>query len=242
MKKYFLSLFLVLLASSAAFADGSAEFFSKADAFFKANVSSSGGVYYASIKENTSELDGMVAMVKDFPFSSADKKTQKAFLINAYNILVIKNVVDHYPIAKPLDVPGFFDQIKFNVAGMSLTLSDIENKKIRPLYKDARTHFVLVCAAKSCPPIANYAIMPATMEAQLDRLTKAAMNRSSFTKVDAEAKTVQLSQIFEWYKDDFLAEAGSLVEWVNKYRSTSIPSSYKQSFYTYNWALNVKKK
>ena len=188
------------------------------------------------------KLNELVDMIGSYAFKSKDKNTQKAFLINAYNILVIKNVVDNYPISKPLDVPGFFDRKKFNVAGMSLTLSDIENKKIRPVYKDARTHFVLVCAAKSCPPIANYAITPSKMDAQLTTLTKKAMNRSSFTKVNADKKTVQLSQIFEWYKDDFMAEAKSLVAWVNQYRSTPIPSSYKQSFYTCNWALNVKKK
>ena len=188
------------------------------------------------------KLNELVDMIGSYAFKSKDKNTQKAFLINAYNILVIKNVVDNYPISKPLDVPGFFDRKKFNVAGMSLTLSDIENKKIRPVYKDARTHFVLVCAAKSCPPIANYAITPSKMDAQLTTLTKKAMDRSSFTKVNADKKTVQLSQIFEWYKDDFMAEAKSLVAWVNQYRSTPIPSSYKQSFYTYNWALNVKKK
>lgn len=237
-----LSLFLVLLTFSLLNAQGSAEFFSAANSFFKENVSTSGGVYYASIKENPAELNKMVKMVEQFPFSSSNKTTQKAFLINAYNILVIKNVVDHYPIAKPLDVPGFFDQIKFNVAGMSLTLSDIENKKIRPVYKDARTHFVLVCAARSCPPIANYAFTPSNMESKLDARTKLAMDSKSFIRVDDAAKKVELSQIFEWYKEDFLAEAGSLLEYVNKYRTTPIPSSYKQSFYTYNWALNLKKK
>lgn len=242
MKKHILTALMMLFAFSTTFAGTSGEFFSKADAFFKSNVSSSGGVYYASIKANPAELNELVDMIGSYAFKSADKKTQKAFLINAYNILVIKNVVDHYPIAKPLDVPGFFDRKKFNVAGMSLTLSDIENKKIRPVYKDARTHFVLVCAAKSCPPIANYAITPAKMDAQLNTLTKKAMNRSSFTKVNSDKKTVQLSQIFEWYKSDFLAEAGSEVEWVNKFRSEKIPTSYKKSYYTYNWALNVKKK
>ena len=232
----------MFFAYSTIFASPSADFFTKTDAFLKANVSSSGGVYYASIKANPAELNELVDMIGSYPFKSKDKNTQKAFLINAYNILVIKNVVDNYPISKPLDVPGFFDRKKFNVAGMSLTLSDIENKKIRPVYKDARTHFVLVCAAKSCPPIANYAITPSKMDAQLTTLTKKAMDRSSFTKVNADKKTVQLSQIFEWYKDDFMAEAKSLVAWVNQYRSTPIPSSYKQSFYTYNWALNVKKK
>ncbi len=242
MKKLFLLVLMGLISTATVFGDGGEAFFTKADAFFKASVSSSGGVYYASVKEEPTALNSLVKDIASYPFSSQNKTTQKAFLINAYNILVIKNVVDHYPIAKPLDVPGFFDQKKFNVAGMSLTLSDIENKKIRPVYNDARTHFVLVCAAKSCPAIANYAFMPAKLEAQLNARTKKAMDSRSFIKVDDEKKTVQISQIFEWYADDFKAEAKDFVAYINKYRSTPIPASYKSSFYTYNWALNVKKK
>jgi hypothetical protein len=145
------------------------------------------------------------------------------------------------PIAKPTDVTGFFDAIKFNLAGTQITLSDIENKKIRAVYKDPRVHFALVCAAKSCPPIANYAFTPTNVEAKLEAITKAALNNNSFIKVDDAKKTVQFSQILDWYKDDFLAVAKNNLEYVNKYRTTAIPANYTQSFYDYNWALNIKK-
>ena len=140
-------------------------------------------VDYAGIKANAAELKDLVSMIGTFKLSASDQPTQKAFLINAYNILVIKNVVDHYPIAKPTDVTGFFDAVKFNLAGTQITLSDIENKKIRAVYKDPRTHFALVCAAKSCPPIANYAFTPTNVEAKLEAITKAALNNTNFIKV-----------------------------------------------------------
>ncbi len=242
MKNLFLLAFIGIFSTTAVFGNGGESFFTKADAFFKANVSSSGGVYYASVKADPTALNSLVDDIASYRFSSQSNNTNKAFLINAYNILVIKNVVDHYPITKPLDVPGFFDQKKFDVGGMSLTLSDIENKKIRPVYKDARTHFVLVCAAKSCPSIANYAFMPSKLETQLSVRTQEAMDNRSFIKVNDENRTVRISQIFEWYADDFKAEARNFVTYINKYRSTPIPENYKLSFYTYDWALNEKKK
>ncbi|MEM0996647.1 MAG: DUF547 domain-containing protein [Bacteroidota bacterium] len=239
MKKYLFLVLATLLTGGVLSAQSG--FFGKTDAFLKKNVSN-GGVDYASIKSSPAELNALVGMIASYPLSAKDKNTQKAFYLNAYNILVIKNVVNHYPIAKPLDVPGFFDAKKFKIAGMNLTLSDIENKKIRPTFKDARVHFALVCAARSCPPIAAYAFVPSKVNTQLEAITKKALNRNSFIKVSNDKKTVQLSQILDWYKEDFLAEAKSVLAYVNKYRTTPIPSSYKQSFYTYNWALNVKKK
>lgn len=238
MKKHFL-LFALLLACAMGQAQAP-NFFTKADAFFAKNISN-GMVDYAGIKSNAADLKDLVHMIGVFNLSGSDKNTQKAFLINAYNILVIKNVVDHYPIAKPTDVAGFFDATKFNVGGTQMTLSDIENVKIRPVFKDARTHFALVCAAKSCPPIANFAFTPTNVETKLEALTKAAMNNTAFIKVNTGTKTVQFSQILDWYKDDFLAEASSILEYVNKYRTTVIPATFTQDFYEYNWALNSKK-
>lgn len=238
MRKTILIPVFALLSFSLLSAQG---FFSKTDAFLKKNVSY-GKVDYAGIKAAPSELNDLVSMVGSYSLSGKSKSEAKAFWINAYNILVIKNVVNHYPISKPLDVPGFFDKIKMKIAGSSLTLSDIENKKIRPTYKDARVHFALVCAAKSCPPLANYAFMPSKIDAQLTAITKKAMDNKYFIKVSDENKTVKFSKIFEWYKADFLAEAKDIRSYINKYRSSEIGADYKESFYTYNWALNVKKK
>ena len=238
MKKHIL--FFALLLACVMGQAQAPNFFTKADAFFAKNISS-GMVDYAGIKANAAELKDLVSMIGTYKLSAGDEATQKAFLINAYNILVIKNVVDHYPIAKPTDVTGFFDAVKFNLAGTQITLSDLENKKIRAVYKDPRTHFALVCAAKSCPPIANYAFTPTNVESKLEAITKAALNNTNFIKVNTGTKTVQFSQILDWYKDDFLAEAKTTLDYVNKYRITAIPANFTQSFYDYNWALNGKK-
>jgi hypothetical protein len=228
----------LLLAHLVGLAQASS-FFTDADAFFAKNVRS-GLVDYKGIKENPAELKKLVNAIGSFPLSASDKSTQKAFLINAYNILVIGNVVGLYPVARPTDIPGFFDVTKFNLAGTQLTLSDIENKKIRPVFKDPRIHFALVCAAMSCPPIANYAFTPMNVESKLEAITRDALNNNGFIKVNSDNKTVQFSRILDWYKDDFLAQSKSVLDYVNQYRKTPIPSSFKQSFYEYNWSLNAK--
>lgn len=234
MKKTLLLLLPLLLLTLGVKAD----FFTDADAFLKKHVVS-GQVDYEAIKAEPTELNALVKTIGSFTPGSGD--AGKAFWLNAYNILVIKNVVDHYPIAKPLDVPGFFDKVTFKIAGSTMTLSDIENKKVRPTYKDARVHFALVCAAKSCPPLMTGAFLPSKVESQLETLTKTAMNSKSFIKVNDATKTVEISQILDWYKDDFLAVTKTQLDYVNKYRTTPIPTTYKVGFYEYNWALNVKK-
>ena len=48
--------------------------------------------------------------------------------------------------------------------------------------------------------------------------------------------------IFKWYQKDFEQEAGTVVAYINRYRKSPIPDSYKIEFYPYDWSLNDKKK
>ncbi len=210
-------------------------FFKGADTFFKEYVKN-GRVDYAAVQSNTESLDKLLAVAQNIKVSKTDAKTYQAFWINAYNLSVIKGIVAKYPVKQPLSIKGFFDKQKHTVGGSSITLNDIENKKLRAVFPDeARFHFVLVCAGLGCPPIINEAYMPSKLEAQLQRQTKLALNNPSFIRV--KGKKVQISQIFEWYNVDFTRN-GSVLSFINTYRDTKIDSSAKLSYYPYDWTLN----
>lgn len=212
------------------------EFFSNANSFFGKYVSN-GKVDYTLIGKQKAELISLINMIEKANVSNADKNTRTAFYLNAYNLLTINSVVVNMPIKSPLDVKGFFDAKQHNVAGNMLTLNDIENKYLRP---DPRVHFALVCAAIGCPKLMSEAYMPDKVQTQLINQTKKAMNDASFIKVDASAKTVAISQLFDWYKDDFVNNTGTVINFINKFRNTPIPEDYTVSFYTYDWNLNIK--
>lgn len=221
-----------IIVSSASLED----FFNYTNTFLGKYISN-GNVDYTAIKTEKTTLDQLIETVATADLSAADKNTSIAFYLNAYNLLVIKSVVENMPITSPLDVTGFFDTKKHKIAGGYLTLNDIENNKLRP---DARVHFSLVCAAKGCPKITSEAFMPNKVQDQLNALTKKAFNDPNFMKVDDSAKTAKISHIFEWYKEDFTRGGGSVIEYINKFRDVQIPSSYTQGYYDYDWKLNGK--
>ena len=170
--------------------------------------------------------------------SVGDKTNYQAFWINAYNLSVIKGIVDNYPLKSPLDVKGFFDTTTYSIAGKSITLNDIENKMLRGNFDEPRFHFVLVCGAQGCPPIISEAYRPAKLESQLQTQTVKALNNASFIKV-SEGK-VMLSEIFKWYKVDFVSDNRNEIDFLNDYRKVKIPSNSEISYYSYNWNLNKK--
>ncbi|WP_353779056.1 DUF547 domain-containing protein [Winogradskyella sp. 3972H.M.0a.05] len=210
-------------------------YFSKADDFFKATVAN-GRIAYSKIHKDPSQLNELLSLASKISVAPSDAKTYQAFWINAYNLSVIKGIIDNYPIKSPLDKAGFFDKTTYDLAGKSITLNDIENKLLRAKFNDARFHFVLVCGAIGCPPIINGAYLPSTLENQLEIQTKKALN-GNFLKVNSKKKRVEGSEILKWYKEDFV-QNGTEIDFINKYRTEKIPNNYKLTYFSYNWNLN----
>lgn len=235
MVKYISVLFLFLISTSNA--QELSSFFSKTDGFLKKNVSN-GKVDYQSLKNDSNSLNGILEMASKVDLTKESANTTKAFWINAYNLSLIKGILVKYPVKQPTDIAGLFDKTTHLIAGKKLTLNDIENKMIREKYNDARIHFVLVCGANGCPPITNFAYTPDDIEEQLNKQSKIALNNPNFIKVNAGSKKVELSQIFEWFKNDFISKGKNEIDFINQYRETKIDSKSKVSYYPYDWNLN----
>ncbi len=214
---------------------GQSNFFEEADAFFKQHVVE-GRIDYSSIYEAPQELNNLITSIHSYSIRLDQKNESLAFYINTYNLLVIKNIIDHYPINSPMDIPGFFDEKSFLIANKALSLNNIENDIIRPIFKDPRIHFALVCGAVSCPPIIPNAYFPDNVQEQLTMQTTTALNNTSFTILDTSS--LSLSQIFNWYSIDFTTDSTNLIEFINLYRTITIPLNTRISFYPYDWQLN----
>ena len=227
---------MFVLFVSEGFSQGMNNFFAKADAFFKTNVSN-GKVAYSKINDNQENLNSLLKLAESVSVSKDDANVYQAFWINAYNLSVIKGIIDNYPTKSPLDNVGFFDKTTYSLAGKQITLNDIEHKLLRAQFNDARFHFVLVCGAIGCPPLINKAYFPNILEAQLETQTKIALN-GSFLKVNIKKKRVEGSEILKWYKEDFTMDGKTEIDFINKYRTEIIPKNFKLTYFTYNWNLN----
>jgi len=58
-----------------------------------------GDVYYRALKSDRGKLDGFVNLIATASVDKRPPDEQVAFWLNAYNALVLRTVVDHYPIA-----------------------------------------------------------------------------------------------------------------------------------------------
>ena len=209
------------------------------------HVNERGLVNYVGVKQEQAVLDAYLARVATAEVASLPKPAQLAFWINAYNACVFKGVLDHYPLKSVKDVKGFFDKLRYPVAGGSLTLNEMEAKG-RAL-GDWRIHFGVVCASSSCPFLRNEAYDPDRVDAQLtEQLKRFLADPSRGLRIEPE--TLWLSKIFKWYAKDFVSDGqltvATLMPVIGAYlipESAQLPRQRHLrtvKFLDYDWTLN----
>ncbi len=151
-------------------------------------------------------------------------------------------MLDRYPVQSIRDIDGAFDGIRKKVGGEMLTLDDVENR-LRAM-KDARIHFAIVCASKSCPPLAGRAYTAAGLDAALDNQARVFINDPSKNRFDRFGDRVLLSKIFDWNRKEFERDGGSILRYVAQFVSVSATSRWLSAhlqppdFLEYDWTLN----
>jgi hypothetical protein len=189
-----------------------------------------GLVNYADLKKDRKPLDDFIkeagAVTAD-EYDSWNRDQQLAFWINMYNAWMMQIVIDHYPIqrgriigiiypAKSVQqISGIWDGIKTQAAGREVTLNEIEHKILRPVFKEPRIHFAIVCASLGCPKLRSEPYRATTLTSQLDESTHNFITDDQKVHLVTERSEIFISKIFHWFEEDFSEFATN--EWVEKY-------------------------
>ncbi|MFM2266924.1 MAG: hypothetical protein RL757_365 [Bacteroidota bacterium] len=199
-------------------------------------VSETGDVDYKGLKEQKTELDAYCKMLSEIsPKEDWSKEEKLTFWMNAYNAFTIQLIVSNYPLKSitQLDDEKTWDVKRIKIGGKKYSLNDIENNILRKL-GDARIHFGINCAAKSCPPVHNEAFTPENVNEKLEFATRSFINNKLSNEIGS--KTVKVSKIFKWYAADF----PNLISFLNTYSDKKINKTAAITFQDYDWSLNGK--
>jgi hypothetical protein len=201
-------------------------------------------VDYAALKADPAGLDAYVNWLATQDVSNGDRNQRLALLINAYNAFTLKLIVEHYPLKSIRDIPEDrrWKDVRWNVGGRMVSLDQIENEMIRPVFNEPRIHFALVCAAKGCPPLRAEAFRANDLEKQLDdQMRKTHGTDTPWTKY--ERGTLKLTSLYDWFKSDFgepLAFVARYVPELSGDMSAGIKP--RVEFLDYDWSLNDKRR
>jgi len=181
------------------------------DEILDANVRD-GYVYYRALKSERGRLDGYIASLANVQLDSASPQEQVAFWLNGYNAVVLRTVIDHYPIQRvsreyPANsirqISGAFERNTVRLAGKTVTLDQIE-QNILPAFHDPRVFFALGRGAVGSGRLRSEAYTPAKLEQQLAQDTSECASRSQCVQIDAAQNIMHVSSIFSWRRDQFI--------------------------------------
>lgn len=207
-------------------------------------VDDHGLVAYAEWKANRDDLkrlDEYLAQFEETSATSATGDDKAASLINLYNALTVRTILENYPTESIQSLAKPFDAKRLKVGGMDVSLDDIEHGTLRPLI-GYRAHAVLVCAARSCPPLQRFAYREDKLDSQIDTAYLAWLGRDDLNRFLPNEKKVEISSIFNWFKEDF-DKAGGTKRVLPKHapenaRNFLASGNYEIIYLPYDWGLN----
>jgi hypothetical protein len=172
-----------------------------------------GLVSYRALRQDRSRLDAFVNALATRSIDAEPKSEQIAFWLNAYNALVLRTVIDQYPI--PLrssqypphsirQIPGAFERTPRHVAGKTMTLDQIE-QTVLPGFSDPRLFLALGRGALGSGRLRSEPFTGSDLERQLSEVAAECLTRAQCMQVDRGANTVKVSSIFSWRERDFIA-------------------------------------
>jgi hypothetical protein len=213
-----------------------------------------GFVDYAGLKrDGQADLNAYLHALESVgraDFDSWNREQQLGYWINAYNAYTVRLILDHYPV-KSIRSIGLLPLAAFRhrfiplqgLRGKALSLNDIENEILRKEFQEPRIHFAIVCASKSCPSLRSDAYRGPDLEQQLDDSARAFIRDGRKNRFDAGSRTLYLSSIFKWFREDFERSAKTVPEFVARYADDSTANALhagdiRQEFLAYDWSLN----
>jgi len=189
-------------------------------------VDEEGMVDYKMLKRKRFELkkllDEFDSLNPDV-YNSWPKEDKIAFWLNAYNIQMLKIIVENYPIESSRiyrlfwppssirHIKGIWNKFKFMVMDEEFTLTEIEKRLFRKEFDEPRIFFALSQASLSSPTLRNEPYYGYKLHEQLDDQAKRFLSRPQGFRINRNNRTVYLSAILQptWFGREFISKYGT---------------------------------
>lgn len=206
-------------------------------------------VDYAHLNDDDLKLlKNYIANQSRINISEYNRREQLAYWINLYNAVTVYTVANYYPIGSIEEIntsPGLFSVGPWGaklvtVNDTPLSLDDIQNRIIRPIWNDSRTHYAVNNGSIGAANLSKQAYQGATIETQLNNAALGYINSLRGAQV-IEGKLI-VSKIYEWYDEDFGTSKQNVIIHIKQFAREPLINQLNHintiDNYMYNWHLN----
>ena len=198
-------------------------------------------------------LERYLESLEEVVLDDLNQDEQMAYWINFYNALTVKVIIDNWPVESIRNINlgggglfarGPWDAALAEVRGRQISLNDIEHRILRPIWQDPRIHYAVNCASLGCPNLQDAAFTGENIDELLD--TAAASYINNPRGAEANGKTLLLSSIYDWFRDDFGGSEETVLRHISAFADTELKNEIEPFLqgngrirYRYDWSVNA---
>lgn len=193
-------------------------------------------------------LSDYVVTMGNVDIAAYRRSEQMAYWLNLYNALMVKLVLDHYPIAsiRKLERPGAgsknspWNRPLMVIDDVALSLNDIEDHILKPISNDPRIYYAMTCAAIGCPNLQPIPFSGAQLDQQLSDAAMAYVNDPRC--IEIENGELHISSLYRWNFQAFGGSERAVIQHLMAYAEPDLAMSL-QAFDRlhgdrFDWRLN----
>ena len=201
-------------------------FHDKCADILKNYVDDKAAVDYKTLKRKRTELKKLLDEFDNLDpnqYNAWPREDKIAFWINAYNIQMLKIIVDNYPIKSTRihrlfwppnsirHIKDIWTKYKFIIMDEEFTLLGVERRFFRKEFNEPRAFFALCNASLSSPPLRNQPYYGSSLDRQLDDQVRRFLSDPQAFQIDRNAKVVHLPAILQptWFGGEFISKYGT---------------------------------
>lgn len=193
-------------------------------------------------------LQSYINRMSHIDIHNHNRQEQLAYWMNLYNALTVQTVADYYPVDSIQEInisPGLFNVGPWGanlvtIAGTQLSLDDIQNRIIRPIWNDPRTIYAINHATIGGANLSKEAYLGSTVNTQLNKAAHDYINSLRGLQVIEDRLVV--SKVYYWFIDDFGGGVKELIMHLSLYADKPLRDKLEHidavNSYIYNWHLN----
>lgn len=208
---------------------------------------SKGLVDYESLKKSGGVDAAYIELHAISPSQLSSNKAKLAFWINAYNLISLKMLLDHYPMKQVIELgqaKGFQEHL---VGGKGYTLKQISEEVLPPLLEtvDWRGIFLICDGSLGGPDLGSHAYQLDQLDNDLAAACKSYVSSPAHYRASADTATLSISPFYRWNRNFIELKYPSPFDLVADYLPTKrlidVGKINRNYGLEYDWRLNDSK-